>query len=137
MLRSEIVKFTPKNYIKGCRIWEDLFLTENIIFARSVSFTTPSVPQEELRDGQSQGGPGRNHPAQTCYTEARLSLEAAALRSHISLLSHALTLQSHCSSINLQHPAIWSPSSHSDTQTPLSSQALTSLARFPRTRAQA
>lgn len=42
--RSEIVKFTPKNYIEGCRIWEDLFLTRNIIFARSVSFTTPSVP---------------------------------------------------------------------------------------------
>ena len=58
MLRSEIVKFTPKNYIEGCRILEDLFLTGSIIFARSVSFPTPSVPREELRERAVARRPG-------------------------------------------------------------------------------
>lgn len=81
-------------------------------------FLLPVSPEKSLGNGQSRGGPGSNHPVQTCYVEARHGVEAATLRSHISLLSQALTLQSHCSSINLQHPAIWSPSSHSDTQPP-------------------
>lgn len=101
---------------------EKSFLTGIIINAISVSFSSPSVPEKSL-------GTRSHKESWTEFIQYKplvdCSVEAAALRSHIPLSSHMLTLQSHCSSINLHHPAIWSPSSHSDTQTPLTGIDLT------------
>lgn len=56
------------------------------------------------------------HGELTCYVEKNMSL--CVLQRHKGYRSlHTFALQSHCSSINLHHSAIWSSSSHSHTHT--------------------
>lgn len=94
---------------------EDLFLPGIVVIARSVSFPTFSVPEMSLGTGSHKENQAEIIQYKPAVRDSSQQ-EAAALKSHISLPSH--TLQSHCSSINPHYPAIWSPSSHSETQTP-------------------
>lgn len=116
VLHSDTVKFTPKNWSETVE-YGGFISHWNHNHCQKCFFSCSQCPREQLRDRQSKGN--------LLYVDTLDSVEAAALRSHISLPSHTLTLQSHCSSINLPHPAIWSPSSHSDTQTSLTGTELT------------
>lgn len=106
VLHIDSVKWAHKNY-RGAIKYGGFVSPRNCNYCHKCFFSNFHCPRDELWNRQSQGVPGWNHSIQTCY-------EAAALKSHISLPSH--TLHSHCLSINLHHPAIWSPSSHSETQ---------------------
>lgn len=112
------IKFTPKNQ-------RDIVEYPGFISQQKHNhcqiFSFSRSPREKLMNRQSNGV---LQAKTTCNMETD-QLQCGNSSTEVSLSSLTFTLQSHCSSINLKHPAIWSPSSHSDTQTPLTGIDLT------------